>query len=99
MKKILDFLRPVADNIIMKTYNEMTKDQAIEVLVDRIAKKFPLVDVAKERAVLSKRSRASLLHSVGAQWYGDTTEVDSALCTYAYGEMTPDERREIDQAG
>lgn len=84
----------------MKTsYANLTKDQALDILVERIQKKFPAADGPKERAVLAKRSLPSLLHSVGAQWYGDPSNLDQALCDYAYGEMTPQEQREIDQAG
>lgn len=84
----------------MKTnYDEITKDQALDILIARIVKKFPGVDAAKERDVLAKRSRASLLHSIGAQWYGDIAQCDKALCAYAYGQMTRAEHREIDQAG
>jgi hypothetical protein len=80
-------------------YSEMTKDQALDILMARIQKKFPGVDGAKERAILAKQSRASLLHSVGAQTYGDLDQFDQALCDYAYSQMTKDEQRQIDQAG
>jgi len=84
----------------MKTnYSDMTKDQALDILVSRIEGKFPGVEGAKERAVLAKRSRASLIHSVGSQWYGDLSQADEQMCAYAYSEMTPAEKREIDQAG
>lgn len=84
----------------MKTnYDEITKDQALDILIARIENKFPGVDSAKERDVLAKQSRASLLHSIGSQWYGDIAQCDEALCAYAYGKMTRSEQQKIDQAG
>lgn len=83
----------------MMDYNTMTKDLALDTLVSRIKKRFPGVDASVERAILNKYSRAVLLHSVGAQWYGDLGEVDDGLMRYAYGQMTPEEQRIIDHAG
>jgi hypothetical protein len=81
------------------TNYEMTKDQALDILVARVEKKFPGVDGARERAVLAKRSQASLMHSVGSQLWGDPDQADKGMCAYAYSQMTPAEQRVIDQAG
>jgi len=77
----------------------MTKEQAIDILIARIKGKWPTVDEGKERDILSKRSRADLLHSVGAQSYGNLDDYDDDMCKYAYSIMTDDEKRKINEAG
>lgn len=90
---------PPANRTNTMKYDQITKEQALDILIDRIKAKFPGVDAAKERAILAKQSRESLIHSVGAQWYGDTSKVDREMCDYAYSQMTPADQRGIDQAG
>jgi len=80
-------------------YTTLTKDWALDIICGRIEKKWPGIDIAKERAVLAKKSRACLLHSVGSQWYGDLDQIDEGLCEYAFGEMNADEQRSIREAG
>ncbi len=83
----------------MTNFDDMTKDQAIDILVTRIAAKWPETDIAKERATLAKRSRARLLHSVGAQLYGDVSKADLELMRYARDQMTDSELRVLSEAG
>ena len=80
-------------------YSALTKEWALNVLCDRITQKWPGIDIAKEREVIAKKSRASLLHSVGAQWYGDVNDVNEDLMKYAFGEMSDAEQRSIRDAG
>lgn len=80
-------------------YNAMTKEAALAILVARVIAKYPTADAAKERACLAKRSRASLIHSVGAGLYGNIAHIDEAMCAYAYSRMTPAEQRTINEAG
>jgi hypothetical protein len=81
------------------THSSMSKDQALDILVSRIEKRFPGVDTSAERKTLAHQSRASLLHSVGAQLYGDPGKADKQLMDYAYAEMTAAEQREIQAGG
>lgn len=82
----------------MIDYANFTKEAAIEILIGRIKTKFPGADPLKERAVLERQSRAKLLHSVGAQLYGDLDQVNHDLCAYAESQMTPEEQRAKYQA-
>jgi hypothetical protein len=76
-------------------YNTLTKEWALDIICERLEKKWPNFDIAKEREVLAKTSRAMLLHSVGAQWYGDLGDIDEGLMAYAFGEMNASEQRSI----
>lgn len=80
-------------------YDDLTKEWAIDTLLDRIEAKWPDIDRSKERALLAKWSRASLLHSVGAQRYGDVAEADDALMQYAERLMSASELRVLHDAG
>ena len=79
-------------------YTAMTKEWAIDQIIERLEKKWPGCG-ATERTVLEKRSRASLLHSVGGQWYGDLNQIDQKLMEYACSQMTDAEQRTINEAG
>jgi len=80
-------------------YSTLTKAWALDIICERIEKKWPGIDIALEREVLDQKSRASLLHSVGAQWYGDLDEIDEGLMIYAFDEMSASEQRSIREAG
>lgn len=89
----------MATYITGRPFDALTQGDAIDILIARMTHRWPDLDVARERAILARWSRARLLHAVGAQLYGDHDAINEAMMAYAYAHMTRDERREIEMAG